>query len=70
TKQQGMPYEAFLDAVVKEVERKLKNIDISSDGLSIYTTLDPKAQTYADKIMNTDTIISYPNDNFQGAFVF
>ncbi|WP_249598123.1 transglycosylase domain-containing protein [Peribacillus frigoritolerans] len=69
-KQQGMPYEAFLDAVVKEVEKKQKNVDISSDGLSIYTTLDPKAQTFADKIMNTDTIISYPNDNFQGAFVF
>lgn len=69
-KNQGMPYEAFLDAVVKEVEGKLKNVDITSDGLSIYTTLDPKAQDYADKMMNTNTIISYPNDRFQGAFVF
>ncbi|NRD77025.1 PBP1A family penicillin-binding protein [Bacillus sp. BRMEA1] len=68
--QQGMPYEGFLDAAVKEVEAKLKNVDISTDGLSIYTTLDPKAQDYADKIMNTNTIISYPNANFQGAFVF
>jgi penicillin-binding protein 1A len=67
---QGMPYEGFLDAAVKEVEGKLKNVDISTDGLSIYTTLDPKAQNYADKIMNTNSIISYPNDQFQGAFVF
>jgi penicillin-binding protein 1A len=68
--QKGMPYEAFLDAAVKEVEAKLKGVDISTDGLSIYTTLDPKAQDYADKMMNTNTIISYPNNNFQGAFVF
>ena len=68
--QQGMPYEAFLDAAVKEVEGKLEDVDISTDGLSIYMTLDPKAQDYADKIMNTNTVISYPNANFQGAFVF
>ncbi|PKR85254.1 transglycosylase domain-containing protein [Heyndrickxia camelliae] len=70
SKNQGMPYAAFLDAVVKEVEGKLKNVDITSDGLSIYTTLDPKAQEYADKMMNTDSIIAYPNDRFQGAFTF
>ena len=49
-----MPYEAFLDAAVKEVKGKLKDVDISTDGLSIYTTLDPKAQDYADKMMNTN----------------
>ncbi|KAB2336820.1 PBP1A family penicillin-binding protein [Cytobacillus depressus] len=68
--QQSMPYEAFLDAAVKEVKGKLKDVDISTDGLSIYTTLDPKAQDYADKMLNTDEIIAYPNPNFQGAFVF
>lgn len=68
--QQGMPYEAFLDAAVKEVKRKLKNVDISTDGLSIYTTLDSKAQDYADKMMNTNTIISYPDAKLQAAFVF
>ncbi|MEH7309050.1 transglycosylase domain-containing protein [Neobacillus drentensis] len=68
--QQSMVYEAFLDATVKEVESKLKGIDIGNDGLSIYTTLDPKAQDYADKLMNTNDIIAYPNDRFQGAFVF
>ncbi|WP_042458967.1 transglycosylase domain-containing protein [Neobacillus dielmonensis] len=68
--QQGMPYEAFLDAVVKEMKGKLKNVDVSTDGLSIYTTLDPKAQDYADKLMKTNDIIAYPDANFQGAFVF
>lgn len=68
--QQSMPYEAFFDAVVKEVKGKLKNVDISTDGLSIYTTLDPKAQEYAEKLMDTNEIITYPNSNFQGAFVF
>jgi penicillin-binding protein 1A len=68
--QQSMPYEAFLDAVVKEVKGKLKDVDMSTEGLSIYTTLDPKAQEYADKMLNTNEIIAYPNTNFQGAFAF
>lgn len=68
--QKSMPYEAFLDAAVKEVKGKLKDVDISKDGLSIYTTLDPKAQDFADKMMNTNEIIAYPDANFQGAFVF
>ncbi|MEH7076532.1 transglycosylase domain-containing protein [Neobacillus drentensis] len=67
---QAMPYEAFLDAVVKEVKGKLKDVDISVDGLSIYTTLDPKAQDYADKMLSTNEIITYPDADFQGAFVF
>ncbi|MED1203781.1 transglycosylase domain-containing protein [Heyndrickxia acidicola] len=70
TNHHGMPYEVFLDAAVREVKGKLKNVDISTDGLSIYTTLDPKAQDYADKMMDTNSIVSYPNGNFQGAFVF
>ncbi|MEH6908440.1 penicillin-binding protein [Bacillus sp. AFS006103] len=68
--QQSMPYEAFLDAAVKEVKGKLKGIDISIDGLSIYTTLDQKAQDYADKMLGTNEIIAYPDSEFQGAFVF
>lgn len=68
--QQSMPYEAFLDAAVKEIKGKMKDVDISEDGLSIYTTLDPKAQDFADKMMNTNEIIGYPDQKFQGAFVF
>ncbi|PEB48632.1 penicillin-binding protein [Bacillus pseudomycoides] len=64
-----MPYPAFIDAVMKEVEKELPDVNIGSDGLSIYTTLDQEAQKHADKILN-ENIIGYPNDQFQGAFTF
>ncbi|MDT3498360.1 PBP1A family penicillin-binding protein [Bacillus toyonensis] len=66
---QAMPYPVFMDAVVKEVEKELPDANIGSDGLEIYTTLDKKAQTLADNILNTN-IIDYPNEKFQGAFTF
>lgn len=66
---QAMPYPAFMDAVVKEVEKEIPDVNIGSDGLEIHTTLDPKAQKLADNILNTN-IINYPNDKFQGAFTF
>ncbi|OUB29088.1 penicillin-binding protein [Bacillus thuringiensis serovar yunnanensis] len=64
-----MPYQGFLDAAVKEVTEKMKGVNIGSDGLSIYTTLDTKAQEYADTIMDGG-IVNYPSDKFQGAFTF
>ncbi|WJE54881.1 PBP1A family penicillin-binding protein [Bacillus cereus] len=64
-----MPYPAFIDAVVKEVEKELPDANVGSDGLSIYTTLDEDAQKYAEKLLNENSI-SYPNDKFQGAFTF
>ncbi|PEY37211.1 penicillin-binding protein [Bacillus cereus] len=64
-----MPYPAFIDAVVKEVEKELPDANVGSDGLSIYTTLDEGAQIYAEKLLNENSI-SYPNDKFQGAFTF
>ncbi|MEK4932198.1 PBP1A family penicillin-binding protein [Bacillus sp. FSL M7-1345] len=64
-----MKYQAFLDAVVKEVEKEIPDINIGSDGLTIQTTLDLDAQDYADKIMDGN-LIKYPNDQFQGSFVF
>ncbi|WP_433771713.1 PBP1A family penicillin-binding protein [Bacillus wiedmannii] len=64
-----MKYQAFLDAVVKEVEKEYPDVNIGSDGLTIQTTLDQDAQDYADKIMDGN-LINYPNDQFQGSFVF
>ncbi|HHT7236532.1 MULTISPECIES: penicillin-binding protein 1A [Bacillus] len=64
-----MKYQAFLDAVVKEVEKEYPDVNIGSDGLTIHTTLDQDAQDYAEKIMDGN-IIKYPNDQFQGSFVF
>jgi len=68
TEKQGMPYEAFLDAAVKEVETQLKDVDITKDGLKIYLTLDPKAQQLADSIVSGENV-QYPNERFQTAFV-
>lgn len=63
----GMPYEAFLDAAVKEVESRLKDVDITKDGVKIYLTLDPKAQQFADSILAGEQV-QYPNERFQTAF--
>ncbi|MCM3738153.1 PBP1A family penicillin-binding protein [Bacillus cytotoxicus] len=65
-----MPYQGFIDAAVKEIETEIKDVNIGSDGLNIYLTLDTKAQDYADKMLNTEDIINYPDEKFQGAFVF
>ncbi|MDG4656135.1 PBP1A family penicillin-binding protein [Ectobacillus antri] len=68
--QNPMPYQAFLDAVAKEVEGQLKDVNIGTDGLKIYTTLDPKAQAYAEQLAESGDGFRYPNDQFQTAFVF
>ncbi|MEH7460847.1 PBP1A family penicillin-binding protein [Bacillus thuringiensis] len=65
-----MPYQGFIDAAVKEIEAADKDVNIGSDGLNIHLTLDTKAQDYADKMLNTEEIINYPDEKFQGAFVF
>ena len=64
-----MKYQAFLDAVVTEIEKEYPDINIGSDGLTIHTTLDQDAQEYAEKIMDGN-LIKYPSDQFQGSFVF
>ncbi|WP_243521381.1 PBP1A family penicillin-binding protein [Bacillus pseudomycoides] len=64
-----MPNQAFLDAVVKEIEKEMPDVNIGSDGLKIYTTIDLNAQEYAEQLLDGD-IINYPNDRFQGSFVF
>ncbi|MCQ6277883.1 transglycosylase domain-containing protein [Bacillus sp. EB600] len=58
------PYDSFVDAVIDEVKQS-GDFDIFSDGLTIYTTLDKNAQLYVDKIMNTNDVIKYPDDQFQ-----
>jgi penicillin-binding protein 1A len=58
------PYDAFIDQVLKEVV-ELGDIDVSTAGLEIHTTLDPSAQTYVEQALNTNDIIQYPNEEFQ-----
>ena len=59
------PYDAFVDIVIEEFEEKYPDLDISSDGLTIYTTLDKDAQDYMDKLLNTNEIIQFPDEEFQ-----
>lgn len=63
-KKDDKPFDAFVDRVIDEVEKQGK-FDVFSDGLKIYTTLDPNAQTYVEKMLNTNEIVQFPNDEFQ-----
>jgi penicillin-binding protein 1A len=67
-KQDDNPYDSFVDAVIDEV-RKHGDYDIYSDGLTIHTTLDTKAQSYVENILNTNDVIEYPDEDFQAGIV-
>ncbi|MFD1065216.1 PBP1A family penicillin-binding protein [Oceanobacillus locisalsi] len=64
------PYDAFVDQVRKEVNEKLEDVDLDSDGLKVHTTLDPDAQPYVEDVMerSDSSPINYPEDT-QGAMV-
>ncbi|MED0659745.1 MULTISPECIES: transglycosylase domain-containing protein [Bacillus] len=61
-------YGAFIDLVVDEV-KNMGGYNAYSDGLKIYTTLDPDAQSYVENMMNTNDVIQYPDDKFQAGLV-
>lgn len=58
------PYDSFIDYVINEVE-ELGDYNIFADGLTVYTTLDTSAQKHVEKILDTDEIIQYPDEEFQ-----
>ncbi|MBS4173240.1 penicillin-binding protein 1A [Bacillus sp. FJAT-49736] len=57
-------YDAFVDAVIDEVN-SMGDYNVFTDGLKIYTTLDPKAQEYTENMLNTNEIVNYPDNKFQ-----
>lgn len=59
------PYDSFVDIVIDEINSKYPDLDISSDGLTIYTTLDTNAQDYMEKMLNSNDIVQFPDDEFQ-----
>lgn len=61
-------YDSFVDQVIREVEA-LGDYNVFADGLTIYTTLDPKAQDFTEKLLLSDEIIQYPSDEFQAGIV-
>lgn len=62
------PYDDFIDQVLEEIDQQ-QDIDIFTSGVSIYTTLDPKAQKFVEKVLDTNEYINYPNDRFQAGLV-
>jgi len=58
-------YDSFITQVIDEVEEKT-NYNIFTDGLEVYTTLDPDAQRYVYDLLNSeDSAINFPDDEFQ-----
>ena len=58
------PYDAFIDQVIEEVQ-DMGDYNIYTDGLEVYTTIDKDAQEYVFKMLNSDEVISYPNETLQ-----
>lgn len=71
TKKERKPaYNSFTDQVIEEL--KEKGIDekaLFTQGLQIYTTLDPKAQEFTEKVLTTNEYIDYPDDQFKAGVV-
>ncbi|AQY50819.1 penicillin-binding protein [Listeria weihenstephanensis FSL R9-0317] len=65
-KEKTYAYDTYVDQVIDEIGDKY---DPFTDGLTIYTALDPDAQKYTEKMLNTDEIISYPDAKFQAGVV-
>jgi penicillin-binding protein 1A len=61
-KKNGNKYPAFVDAVIDEVQ-KMGDYNLFSDGLKVYTTVDPDAQKRLEEILaGENTSFSYPEN--------
>lgn len=47
------PYPAFMDLVRRQLQRDYKEADLTSEGLQIFTTLDPRVQDSTDLALST-----------------
>jgi penicillin-binding protein 1A len=57
----SIPYDSFIDEVVKEVTDQA-NVNVFEDGLKIYTTLDQDAQKHVEDLLNSDTLFTDKKD--------
>lgn len=63
-------YNSFTDRVIEELKEKgIDEDDLYTQGLKIYTTLDPKAQKLTEKVLRTNDYIAYPDDKFKAGVV-
>ena len=60
-----LPYDPFIKQVVKEIEDKYPDVNVYTDGLEIYTTMDKDAQEYVDELMYEGEIVPFPDEEFQ-----
>lgn len=58
----GSKYDAFLDVVINELENNDDGKSLS-DGIKVYTTLNPEAQEIVENIMNNPE--NFPTENIQ-----
>ncbi|KGP73041.1 PBP1A family penicillin-binding protein [Pontibacillus yanchengensis] len=61
----NIPYDAFLEKVINEVQQKMEGADIYKDGLKVYTTLDQNAQQKVEELLGPNSPIPFPDDKFQ-----
>lgn len=62
----SIPYEDFLEVALDEIKEKLGDeVDIYTDGIEIYTTLDTRAQEYVEFMLSEESPVSFPDDEFQ-----
>jgi penicillin-binding protein 1B len=68
------PYPAFLDLVRRQLRRDYREQDLTSEGLQIFTTLDPRIQQHAQQVLATrlaqlEQQQRLPAEALQGAIV-
>ncbi|MCZ2943375.1 hypothetical protein NYY89_20640, partial [Acinetobacter baumannii] len=56
--------DAYLEQVIEEVTKKT-DLDVFTDGLTVYTNLDMDAQKHLYDTLNTEDYIAYPDDQLQ-----
>ncbi|WP_445492246.1 PBP1A family penicillin-binding protein [Niallia sp. 03133] len=59
-----LAYDSFIKEAIAEIEKKYPDINVYTDGLSIQTTINTKAQKYVDQIME-NKIVQFPDEKFQ-----
>lgn len=59
-------FQTFIDHVIEELKDKgIDEDEIFTQGLKIYTTLDPKAQKLTEEVLMTDKYIQYSDDKLR-----
>jgi len=68
------PYPAFLQLVQRQLQRDYREEDLRSEGLRIFTTLDPRVQLYAEQALTQrlgqiEKTRKFPANTLEGAVV-